>query len=87
MTSTDPHQFSRDAWETNAEVWDARMGDEGNDFFNTPCVLTACITDGWEEKGSEVGNCQSSETTPKNAHSPRRPVHAVLGRFETDILS
>ena len=27
------HQFTRDAWEANAEVWDARMGDEGNDFF------------------------------------------------------
>jgi hypothetical protein len=35
-----PHQFTRDAWEANAEVWDARMGDEGNDFFNTPCAPT-----------------------------------------------
>jgi 2-polyprenyl-3-methyl-5-hydroxy-6-metoxy-1,4-benzoquinol methylase len=33
----DPHEFSRDAWETNAEVWDARMGDAGNDFFNLLC--------------------------------------------------
>jgi 2-polyprenyl-3-methyl-5-hydroxy-6-metoxy-1,4-benzoquinol methylase len=32
-----PHQFSRDAWEANADVWDARMGDEGNDFFNILC--------------------------------------------------
>jgi hypothetical protein len=30
----DPHQFTRDAWEVNAEVWDARIVDEGNDFFN-----------------------------------------------------
>ncbi len=37
MTSIDPNQFSRDAWEANAEVWDARMGDEGNDFFNILC--------------------------------------------------
>jgi 2-polyprenyl-3-methyl-5-hydroxy-6-metoxy-1,4-benzoquinol methylase len=29
----DPNQFSREAWEANAEVWDSRMGDEGNDFF------------------------------------------------------
>jgi len=29
----DPNQFSRDAWDANAEVWDSRMGDEGNDFF------------------------------------------------------
>jgi ubiquinone/menaquinone biosynthesis C-methylase UbiE len=28
-----PHEFAHDAWEANAEVWDARMGDEGNDFF------------------------------------------------------
>jgi 2-polyprenyl-3-methyl-5-hydroxy-6-metoxy-1,4-benzoquinol methylase len=32
-----PHQFTREAWEANAEVWDARMGDEGNDFFNVLC--------------------------------------------------
>jgi 2-polyprenyl-3-methyl-5-hydroxy-6-metoxy-1,4-benzoquinol methylase len=32
-----PHQFTRDAWEANAEVWDSRMGDEGNDFFNLLC--------------------------------------------------
>ena len=31
--SPDPNQESRNAWETNAEFWDARMGDEGNDFF------------------------------------------------------
>jgi hypothetical protein len=33
----DPHQFTRDAWEANAKVWDARMADEGNDFFNMAC--------------------------------------------------
>jgi hypothetical protein len=33
----DPNQFSREAWDANAEVWDARMGDEGNDFFNMDC--------------------------------------------------
>ena len=32
-----PNQFSREAWDANAEVWDARMGDEGNDFFNVLC--------------------------------------------------
>jgi SAM-dependent methyltransferase len=36
MTDT-PHQFTHDAWEANAEVWDSRMGDEGNDFFNLLC--------------------------------------------------
>jgi 2-polyprenyl-3-methyl-5-hydroxy-6-metoxy-1,4-benzoquinol methylase len=29
----DPNQFSREAWDANAEVWDSRMGHEGNDFF------------------------------------------------------
>lgn len=33
----DPNQFTRDAWEANAEVWDSRMGDNGNDFFNLLC--------------------------------------------------
>jgi len=33
----DPNQFTRDAWEANAEVWDSRMGAEGNDFFNILC--------------------------------------------------
>lgn len=32
--SFDPNQESRAAWEANAKAWDARMGDEGNDFFN-----------------------------------------------------
>ena len=35
--STDPNEFSREAWDANAEHWDARMGDEGNDFFNVLC--------------------------------------------------
>ena len=30
-----PHQFTHDAWEANAEVWDSRMG---NDFFNIKCA-------------------------------------------------
>lgn len=34
---TDPNQISREAWDANAEHWDARMGDEGNDFFNLLC--------------------------------------------------
>ena len=32
-----PNQFTKDAWESNAEIWDSRMGDEGNDFFNILC--------------------------------------------------
>ncbi len=34
---TDPNQISRAAWEANAQVWDERMGDEGNDFFRLLC--------------------------------------------------
>jgi SAM-dependent methyltransferase len=33
----DPNQFTHDAWEANADVWDARMGENGNDFFNLLC--------------------------------------------------
>jgi 2-polyprenyl-3-methyl-5-hydroxy-6-metoxy-1,4-benzoquinol methylase len=31
--SSDLNQESRNAWEANANFWDARMGEEGNDFF------------------------------------------------------
>lgn len=36
-TQPDPNQFTRESWEANADVWDARMADEGNDFFNILC--------------------------------------------------
>jgi len=29
-----PNQFTKNAWDANAEAWDSHMGDEGNDFFN-----------------------------------------------------
>ncbi len=35
--STNPNEFTREAWEANADVWDSRMGDDGNDFFNVLC--------------------------------------------------
>jgi 2-polyprenyl-3-methyl-5-hydroxy-6-metoxy-1,4-benzoquinol methylase len=31
------HQESQAAWEANAATWDARMGDQGNDFVNLLC--------------------------------------------------
>jgi len=37
MSNSDSNEFSREAWDANAEHWDARMGDEGNDFFNVLC--------------------------------------------------
>ena len=40
---------------------------------------TARVTGGWGEKGPETETCHSSEPAPKNAQSPSRPVHAVLG--------
>jgi SAM-dependent methyltransferase len=33
----DPNQFSHDAWDANAEHWDSRMGEDGNDFFTLLC--------------------------------------------------
>jgi hypothetical protein len=38
-----------------------------------------CVTGGWGETGLKTETCHSSEPTPKNAPSPSRPVHAVLG--------
>lgn len=35
--TTSPHPSARDAWEANADLWDARIGDDGNDFFNLLC--------------------------------------------------
>ena len=32
-----PNQFTKDAWDANAEIWDTNMGDGGNDFFNILC--------------------------------------------------
>lgn len=45
MITTDPNQISHEAWDANAEHWDSRMGDEGNDFFNLLCwpILAAFL--------------------------------------------
>ena len=51
--TNNPHQFTRDAWEVNADVWDARMGDEGNDFFKTherPSLAACALSDVWETR-------------------------------------
>jgi 2-polyprenyl-3-methyl-5-hydroxy-6-metoxy-1,4-benzoquinol methylase len=37
MTTLDSNQISKEAWDANANVWDARMGADGNDFFNILC--------------------------------------------------
>jgi hypothetical protein len=60
--------------------------DENLPLFLLCKSLTARVTGGWGETGLKTGNCQSSETTPKNAHSPSHPVHAVLGGFMLDIV-
>ncbi|HNB35863.1 MAG TPA: methyltransferase domain-containing protein [Anaerolineales bacterium] len=31
------NETTKDAWNANAEVWDQRMGDDGNSFFNILC--------------------------------------------------
>ncbi len=33
----DLHSETHEAWEENAAVWDAKMGEEGNDFFRILC--------------------------------------------------
>ncbi len=37
MENTNLNDETRDAWNANAEIWDAKMGDQGNDFFNLLC--------------------------------------------------
>ena len=43
--NNNPNQTSKDAWNTNAEIWDSHMGNDGNDFFNDLCwpVLTSFL--------------------------------------------
>ena len=50
--------------------------------------LTGAVigTGGWGETGLETENCQSSKQTPKNAPSPSRPVHALLGGVCQNLL-
>jgi 2-polyprenyl-3-methyl-5-hydroxy-6-metoxy-1,4-benzoquinol methylase len=43
---------TRDAWDANAEIWDARMGDEGNDFFQIlqwPVVTQFLEVESWPQ--------------------------------------
>ena len=50
------------------------------------CGLTAGVTGGWGEKGSKTENCQSFRKSQKNAQSPSRPVHAVLGAVFSSLF-
>ena len=42
-------------------------------------------TDGWGEKGSETGNCQSSETTPKK-RAESQPSGAFIPVFACPVF-
>lgn len=75
---SDPHQFTRDAWEANAEIWDARMGDEGNDFFNIKRVPYGLCYRGPGRNRLRSGNRQSSEQPQKRAQSHLSRVRALL---------
>ncbi|HEY3311190.1 MAG TPA: class I SAM-dependent methyltransferase [Anaerolineales bacterium] len=49
--SSDSNEENREAWETNANVWDAKMGEEGNDFFRIlqwPVIRDFLGMDHWE---------------------------------------
>jgi SAM-dependent methyltransferase len=44
------NEETRAAWNANAEVWDARMGDAGNDFFRLlqwPAITRLLDVDAW----------------------------------------
>lgn len=55
-TPSDHNEISRRAWDANAEHWDARMGDEGNDFFNvagSPPLFTRTLHNILNERSVE----------------------------------
>jgi SAM-dependent methyltransferase len=50
-----PNDETRAAWEANAEIWDARMGDEGNDFFRIlqwPVMTEFLGVERWSQTGA-----------------------------------
>lgn len=50
MSDENLNQISRDAWDANAQVWDAKMGEEGNDFFRIlqwPAISRLLEVDRW----------------------------------------
>jgi len=70
------------------------MIEVGSDVFCIPSEsmlrghLTVSVTGGWGEEGLETANRHSSEQAPKNAQSPSRPVHALLGGgFRWDLMA
>ena len=66
----DSNEFSREAWDANAEHWDARMGDEGNDFFNVLC---------WPIIASFLGASSSEQTNsvPPLSAKPLKGQHIL----------
>ena len=49
MTADDLNAETRAAWDANAAVWDAKMGDEGNSFVNLlqwPVIRPLLVGDG-----------------------------------------
>jgi 2-polyprenyl-3-methyl-5-hydroxy-6-metoxy-1,4-benzoquinol methylase len=47
-----PNDETRAAWEANAEIWDTRMGDEGNDFFRIlqwPVMIEFLEVERWSQ--------------------------------------
>ena len=71
-TPTDPNEISREAWDANAEHWDARMGDEGNDFFNLLC---------WPVLASFLG----ASSSPQRKPGPSRRAKPLADQHILDI--
>jgi len=71
MTIPDPNQFSKEAWDANAEHWDSRMGDDGNDFFNVLC---------WPVLASFLNvSSSATRTPPLNAKPGSRILDIACG--------
>jgi 2-polyprenyl-3-methyl-5-hydroxy-6-metoxy-1,4-benzoquinol methylase len=51
-----PNDETRSAWDANAEVWDAKMGDEGNDFFRIlqwPVITEFLEVERWSQTSAK----------------------------------
>jgi SAM-dependent methyltransferase len=71
MTNQASNQFSKEAWDANAEHWDSRMGDDGNDFFNVLC---------WPVLASFLNVSSSATSTPPlNARPDSRLLDIACG--------
>lgn len=55
-TTLSPNDETRAAWDANAEIWDAKMGAEGNDFFRLlqwPVITEFLEVERWSQSSAQ----------------------------------